>query len=263
MYIFNRNSFKLHRERSTDDHVILQHASDDLMFRIRMLNLQPHNILELGSRGGIMTKKLKHYFPQARITATEISSKLLQRNNYADEKLVLDDELDGIEESHFPKAKFDLVVSMLNLHWVNNVPNWMQKIKNNLKSNGVLSFNLFGGRTLKSLRDYLKSHRCRNNIIPFINLEVMSGITHKCFKNNISDSSSMKYACKSPLHLMRELKKIGEGNKMIYPGIMKRDVIKYNYAYSSTENDTINDSFETQLDIISVMCSDQNLSLKI
>jgi NADH dehydrogenase [ubiquinone] 1 alpha subcomplex assembly factor 5 len=52
----------------------------------------------------------------------------------------------------FPDHTFDLVLSSLSLHWVNDLPNALIRIKQVLKPDGAFIGSMFGGNTLKELR---------------------------------------------------------------------------------------------------------------
>ena len=52
----------------------------------------------------------------------------------------------------FKENCFDLVVSSLSLHWVNNLQSCLSQIKYCLKEDGVFIGSVFGGDTLKELR---------------------------------------------------------------------------------------------------------------
>ncbi|KAG7163546.1 Arginine-hydroxylase NDUFAF5-like, partial [Homarus americanus] len=61
------------------------------------------------------------------------------------------------EEQKFPLESklFDLVISNLNLHWVNNLPQCLKEIRRVLKEDGAFLASMFGGDTLFELRSSL------------------------------------------------------------------------------------------------------------
>ncbi|KAJ7373128.1 NADH dehydrogenase [ubiquinone] 1 alpha subcomplex assembly factor 5 [Desmophyllum pertusum] len=56
----------------------------------------------------------------------------------------------------FPQNNFDLVVSSLSLHWVNDLPGTFRQINHCLKDDGVFIGAMFGGETLYQLRAALQ-----------------------------------------------------------------------------------------------------------
>ena len=56
------------------------------------------------------------------------------------------------EDLPFNPASFDLVLSSLNMHWVNDLPLFLMQVKTILKPDGAFIGSLLGGNTLKELR---------------------------------------------------------------------------------------------------------------
>jgi NADH dehydrogenase [ubiquinone] 1 alpha subcomplex assembly factor 5 len=52
----------------------------------------------------------------------------------------------------FPDGTFDLVLSSLSLHWVNDLPNVFKEVFRVLKPDGCFMFSMIGGATLPELR---------------------------------------------------------------------------------------------------------------
>lgn len=52
----------------------------------------------------------------------------------------------------FPPAHFDLIMSSLSLHWVNDLPSTFQQIRESLKPDGAFIGAVLGGASLQELR---------------------------------------------------------------------------------------------------------------
>ena len=52
----------------------------------------------------------------------------------------------------FKEKQFDIVLSNLNLHWVNDLPSALKQVKDCLKPDGVFLCSMLGGSTLEELR---------------------------------------------------------------------------------------------------------------
>jgi NADH dehydrogenase [ubiquinone] 1 alpha subcomplex assembly factor 5 len=52
----------------------------------------------------------------------------------------------------FKEKQFDIVLSNMNLHWVNDLPSALKQIKDCLKPDGVFLCSILGGSTLEELR---------------------------------------------------------------------------------------------------------------
>lgn len=68
-------------------------------------------------------------------------------------KMVVDEE---VLSSSFEPESFDLVMSSLSLHWVNQLPSTFSQIMKCLRPDGVFIGALFGGETLYELRGSLQ-----------------------------------------------------------------------------------------------------------
>jgi len=68
----------------------------------------------------------------------------------------------------FKEHTFDLVVSNMALHWVNDLPSTLQQIKSALKPDGAFVASLLGGSTLQELRQcfYLAEQERRGGFSP-------------------------------------------------------------------------------------------------
>jgi NADH dehydrogenase [ubiquinone] 1 alpha subcomplex assembly factor 5 len=68
----------------------------------------------------------------------------------------------------FKGGQFDIVLSNLNLHWVNDLPSTLRQIMNCLKPDGVFLGSMLGGNTLQELRYclYLAEQERRGGVSP-------------------------------------------------------------------------------------------------
>jgi NADH dehydrogenase [ubiquinone] 1 alpha subcomplex assembly factor 5 len=70
--------------------------------------------------------------------------------------------------SHFEDASFDLVLSNMGMHWINDLPSALRRIKRILKPDGALVGCMLGGQTLQELRHciYLAEQERRGGVAP-------------------------------------------------------------------------------------------------
>jgi len=108
-------------------------------------------ILEIGCGTGNYTFILREKFQKARITALDISDKMVE---VAQEKLK-DKDIEFIvadaEFINFPEEGFDLITSNACFQWFANLETALGKYKNLLKKNGLISFSIFGPLTFREL----------------------------------------------------------------------------------------------------------------
>lgn len=103
------------------------------------------NILEIGAKTGSLGKKIADSKNSKNLIQIDPSEKMVQKYHL---NFAMDDE-----KLDFPDSSFDLVVSNLNWHFVNDLPNHLKTIKNTLKPNGMLVASFFGEENLKELRE--------------------------------------------------------------------------------------------------------------
>ncbi|KAE8600938.1 hypothetical protein XENTR_v10013464 [Xenopus tropicalis] len=105
--------------------------------------------LDLGSGRGYISQHLTKDIVE-RFVHADLSEKAL-RNLAASEipsvRVIVDEEFVPFKEN-----TFDLVVSSLSLHWVNDLPRAFQEIHRILKPDGVFIGAMYGGETLFELR---------------------------------------------------------------------------------------------------------------
>ena len=134
--IFDRALLRQRRERAAAGiaaHTVLfDEAASFLIERLKDVTRTFSSILVLGAGGNLPRRLLGH--KNAFIVTTDIS-------------LIADDEF-----LPFAAGSFDLVISNLNLHWVNDLPGVLAQIKYVLKPEGLFLAALLGGGTLHELR---------------------------------------------------------------------------------------------------------------
>ncbi|XP_026179653.1 arginine-hydroxylase NDUFAF5, mitochondrial [Mastacembelus armatus] len=105
--------------------------------------------LDIGAGKGHMAEHL-HKDVVERLFLTDVSEKTLKQRKQTEipTHCVLADE----EFLPFKENTFDLVVSSLSLHWINNLPGAFRQIQQVLKPDGVFIGAMVGGETLYELR---------------------------------------------------------------------------------------------------------------
>src|SRR6185437_14872754 len=87
----------------------------------------------------------------AREAEENIGTRLAATNRRFEKVLRL--ELDETETVRAEDGAFDLVVSVLALHAVNDLPGVLRQVRDKLKPDGLFLGALFGGETLRELRE--------------------------------------------------------------------------------------------------------------
>jgi SAM-dependent methyltransferase len=131
-------------------------------------------------------------------------------------RVVLDEEA-----LPFGDDSLNLVVSGLGLHWVNDLPGALVQIRRALKPDGLFIGTLFGGETLKELRECLMTAELEvrggygPRVAPFAEgFDVIDLVRRVGFTMPVVDSDKVTVSYDNPLALMRDLRAMGEGNVM-------------------------------------------------
>jgi len=119
----------------------------------------------------------------------------------------------------FGEAKFDLVIALLNLHWVNDLPGALIQIRRALKPDGLFLGAMLGGNTLTELRQsWLAAEaEIEGGASPRVSpmAETLDGaalLQRAGFALPVADSEAIPVTYGDAFGLMRDLRGMGEVN---------------------------------------------------
>jgi SAM-dependent methyltransferase len=122
----------------------------------------------------------------------------------------------------FAAASFDLVISLLNLHWVNDLPGALLQIRHALKPDGLFLAAMFGGETLKELRRALADAEIESEgglsprISPFADVRDAGDLLQRAgFTLCVADLDTLTISYADPLALLTDLRGMGEANAVL------------------------------------------------
>jgi malonyl-CoA O-methyltransferase len=150
-------------------------------------------ILEIGCGSGYLTQLLCNAFPNARLTAVDLSPGMIEvaKKRVFEERITF---LCGDIEEMKISRNFDIIISNATFQWLNHPQKVIEKLYKLLKKEGILSFSTFGKQTFQELHASYKIAKERlqieNNSSPgqkFYSIEDLIGF------------------CKSTLPLFNEL----------------------------------------------------------
>ena len=117
------------------------------------------------------------------------------------------------------EGAFDLVVSTLLLHFANDPVGQLIQMRRALRPDGLMLAALFGGRTLHELRASLAEAEveCEGGLSPRISpmaeIRDLGGLLQRAgFAMPVADAERLVVTYATPMHLMRELRAMGETN---------------------------------------------------
>jgi NADH dehydrogenase [ubiquinone] 1 alpha subcomplex assembly factor 5 len=128
------------------------------------------------------------------------------------------------DEDFFPFApcSLNLVVSALNLHTVNDLPGALLQINKSLKPDGLFIAAIMGGETLFELRRCLEEAELEltggvsPRVAPFADKPQMGDLLQRAgFSLPVVDSDIVTVSYNSIFSLMRDLRRMGEGNATV------------------------------------------------
>ncbi|KDA02439.1 methyltransferase domain-containing protein [Hyphomonas oceanitis] len=150
--LFDRDLLVRRRDRAAphfDEYSFLKdRVSSDLVDRLNDTARTFRAGLELGGHDGGVSEQLKGGAKVAAMTLTDPSPAMVARARERGLDAVVADE----EKLGFDEARFDLVVSALSLHWVNDLPGALIQVRRVLEPDGLFLGALFGAGTLAELR---------------------------------------------------------------------------------------------------------------
>lgn len=115
----------------------------------------------------------------------------------------------------------DLVIHALGLHWSNDPVGQLIQCRRALRPDGLLMAVSFGGTTLHELRSALAAAEVAETgglsprILPMGEIRDLGGLLQRAgYALPVADSLPLTVSYATPLHLMRDLRAMGEGNAL-------------------------------------------------
>jgi SAM-dependent methyltransferase len=194
--LFDRTALLLHRERAarmTGEAFLQEEAVDGLTERLAAVDRQFRRGLDIEGRANLGTGA-----------------------NWETAVFGGDDFLAAAPDS------FDLVVSALSLHTVNDLPGVLAQVRRALKPDGLLLAALFGGETLFELRDSLTAAETETmggispRVAPFADLRDLGGLLQRAgFALPVADVERTTVLYRDFSDLVRDLRRHGETNALV------------------------------------------------
>lgn len=219
MCVFNRRVVRLHRDRAApvlDDHgFLLDEVGERLADRLTDVKRRFPFALDLGCHTGGMGRLLGRRGGIETLVQCDLSPEMARRAGGL--SLAADEEA-----LPFAESSFDLVLSCLSLHWVNDLPGALVQIRRALKPDGLFLAAMLGGETCRELRTALAEAEaaCEGGlsprVSPFVDVRDAGALLQRAgFALPVVDCDTITVSYADPLKLMRDLRLMGEGNALI------------------------------------------------
>lgn len=128
----------------------------------------PLKILEIGCGTGFLTKMLVQKYPEAQITALDISAKMIEKCR-AKLPFVTFKKTDG--EEYIPSEKFDLIISNMTVQWFDDPMAGLNHYKKFLNPDGQVLFSTLGDQNFKEWCGVLNDLKLPNAILKNISYD--------------------------------------------------------------------------------------------
>lgn len=152
------------------------------------------------------------------------------------------------ERLPFAEARFGLIVSLLTLHWANDLPGALIQIRRALKPDGLFLGSFFGGRTLQELREALLiaeseiTGGASPRIAPFVDTFDGARLLQRAgFALPVADIDTVTLRYEHPLRLLADLRAMGEtsalraGSKPLTRALLARMIDIYQQRFSDPD----------------------------
>ena len=220
--LFDRRAWRLHRDRAArivgaqPGAVDFLHAevADRLIDRLGLVGREFPIALDLGARGGALARLLALRPGALRVVTADPSAAFLVTAPAP--RVAADPEL-----LPFREASFDLIASVLALHWTADLPGALVQLRRALRPDGLLLAAMLGGQTLVELRTALFEAELAEEggvsprVSPAIELADAAALLQRAgFAMPVADSETITATYPDMLALMHELRAMGETNAL-------------------------------------------------
>jgi NADH dehydrogenase [ubiquinone] 1 alpha subcomplex assembly factor 5 len=216
LLVFDRGVLRLRRERAArrwgDQAFLKREIAGRLVERLADVRRTFPLALDLGCHGDEVADALAGSKTVEHLIRADLGLGFAQ---HAKGLAVVADE----EALPFAPGRFDLVLSAMDLHWVNDLPGALIQIGRILKPDGLFLGAMLGGGTLWQLRQALGAAESEiegglsPRVSPFADLRDAAGLLQRAgFALPVADSETIDVEYADALSLMRELGAMGEGN---------------------------------------------------
>ncbi len=195
-------------------------AAEDVAWRLSAILRRFPRAVDLSARSGVFSQKLWESAAAAQVdelVEADLSPAMLGRAEGGGRLRVVADE----ERLPFAAQSFDLAVSLLSLHWTNDLVGALVQIRRALKPDGLLIATIFGGATLTELRQSLLqaeaevSDGAGPRVSPFADALDAAGLLQRAgFALPVSDVDRITVRYDHPLKLMADLRAMGEASAL-------------------------------------------------
>lgn len=217
--MFDRRQVRRQRDRAAcrfaEHSFLFAEVADRLADRLLDVKRTFPLAVELGCHGGVLARLLAGRGGIGRLVQCDLSPVMAAEGG---EFALAADE----EALPFASRSFDLALSNLSLHWVNDLPGALVQINHALKPDGLLLATMFGGETLVELRRCLMDAEIEleggasPRVSPFAEVRDAGSLLQRAgFALPVVDIDTITVTYQEPLLLLADLRGMGETNATV------------------------------------------------
>jgi NADH dehydrogenase [ubiquinone] 1 alpha subcomplex assembly factor 5 len=219
MNVFDRRLVRRHRDRAAANleahDFLFREVAERLADRLDDVTRKFPLALDLGCHGGEIAAVLRGRGGIETLIQCDLSSAMARRAAANGNPTLAADE----EVLPFAPESFDLILSGLSLHWVNDLPGCLLQVRQCLKRDGLFLAAMLGGDTLYELRQSLMEAELAEaggvspRVSPFADLRDAGGLLQRAgFALPVIDGDRVTASYPDILKQMRDLRGMGETN---------------------------------------------------
>ncbi len=251
--LFNHNKLLKNRLAAMSNYgefeFLYKATANSILERLSEVKTDFANAMELGARDGYIASKILQNNSSMRLRACEVSSLY----GYNSGELII---IEDVNDASFAENEFDLIISNLNLHNADDLPDSLLKIRKALKRGGLFIGSLFGVDTLTELRNsFYKAGDEHWRVHSFPDVQQMGDLLFRArFVDSVVDREIIKIEYSSPLKLLYDIKNMGQGSALVngYKGLSKPKLFS-DMADAYQEHYSYNDGVVASFDVIYIL----------
>jgi SAM-dependent methyltransferase len=236
--LFDRGLHRKRLDRAARDFAeadfLLRRAAEDVAQRLAPIRRTFPRALCLPARSGAFRDALAAEAPEAVEVLIEADLSARMLSGRPGLRVVADEE-----RLPFADGAFDLIVSLLGLHWTNDVVGALIQARRALRPDGLFIGTFLGGVTLTELRQSLVAAESEilggagSRVSPFADVADAAGLLQRAgFNMPVADVDTVTVTYDHPLKLILDLRRMGETNVLSdrHPRKLTRALLERTFA---------------------------------
>ncbi|MEQ9327296.1 MAG: methyltransferase domain-containing protein [Rhodospirillales bacterium] len=217
--VFDRVLLRRRRDRAAgifrEHDFLFRESAERMADRLESVRRKFARVVDIGCHGGELADCLAARGLATPLVQCDLSpalARLASGNGTA--ALAADEEM-----LPFAPGAFDLALSNLSLHWVNDLPGALIQIRNALQPDGLFIGSLLGGETLTELRVALQQAELdldggiSPRLSPLADIRDAGGLLQRAgFALPVADTERLTVTYENPMKLLADLRGMGETN---------------------------------------------------